>query len=136
MHDTGHVPNLSEVADRLAIHDVLATHSRGIDRADTEILKTAYWPDAIVYYGAFEGSAHTFCERGRYLDRMQRRSGVWKIIERRRDGLESAARRERALGRHARKDSVARHARSERSRVRALWRRATAERDQGLINAN
>jgi hypothetical protein len=83
MHDTGHVPNLSEVADRLAIHDVLATHSRGIDRADTEILKTAYWPDAIVYYGAFEGSAHTFCERGRYLDRMQRRSGVWKIIERR-----------------------------------------------------
>jgi len=134
MHETGRVPSPTEVADRLAIQDVLACHSRGIDRADSDILKSAYWPDAIVFYGAFEGSAHTFCERmpemmrgnrathhaignvtiefdgavafvetyvtaghyipgddgdremtffGRYLDRMERRGGVWKIVERR-----------------------------------------------------
>jgi hypothetical protein len=134
MHETGRVPNPAEVADRLAIHDVLACHSRGIDRADSAILKSAYWPDAVVFYGAFEGAAHVFCERmpemmranrathhaignvsiefdrdvarvetyvvaghyipgddgdremtffGRYLDRMQRRGDVWKIVERR-----------------------------------------------------
>lgn len=133
-HETGRVPSTAEVADRLAIHDVLACHSRGIDRADSAILKSAYWPDAIVFYGAYEGPAHPFCERvpemmksnrathhaisnvaiefagavarvetyvvaghyipgadadremtfyGRYLDRMERRDGVWKIVERR-----------------------------------------------------
>ncbi len=135
MHETGAIPNVAAVADRLAIHDVLVRHSRGVDRADSEILKSAYWPDAEVAYGAFNGTAHTFCERlpqmmrafrsthhaignvaidiegpearvetyvtarhyiadasnpdremtffGRYLDRMQRRGDVWKIVHRR-----------------------------------------------------
>jgi hypothetical protein len=129
---TGRVPSPAEVADRLAIADVLARHSRGVDRADETQLKAAYWPDAEVEYGGFNGNAHTFCAMlprairaftythhaignvvidivghdarvetyvtarhytasddsymtfiGRYLDRMQRRERVWKILHRR-----------------------------------------------------
>ncbi len=59
---TGAVPNLDELADRLAIYDVLVQHSRGVDRADSDILKSAYWPEAMVNYGGFNGVAHEFCE--------------------------------------------------------------------------
>ena len=60
--ETGKVPTLEELADRLAIHDVLAKHSRGVDRAEEATLKSAYWPDATVAYGGFNGAAHEFCE--------------------------------------------------------------------------
>jgi hypothetical protein len=132
--ETGRVPDASEVADRLAIQQVLAVHSRGVDRADAAILETAYWPDATVAYGGFNGNAREFCamlprairayERtqhtlgnvciafrgnralvetyvtachyrcgatgedadmtflGRYLDTMERRGEVWKILHR------------------------------------------------------
>ena len=133
MREAGEVPSLAEVADRLAIQDVLAQHSRGVDRADEAILKSAYWPDAEVAYGGFNGPAHEFCAMlpgaikryaatqhtitnlsidlrgadarvetyvtayhylaaeagdtemtylGRYLDRMQKRGDVWKILYR------------------------------------------------------
>ncbi len=62
MSETGHIPDSAEIADRLAIQDVLTKHSRGVDRADGELLKTAYWPDAEVAYGSFNGSAHEFCD--------------------------------------------------------------------------
>ena len=62
MREAGKVPSLAEAADRLAIQDVLAQHSRGVDRADEAILKSAYWPDAEVAYGGFNGPAHQFCE--------------------------------------------------------------------------
>ena len=62
MHETGQVPNPAAVADRLAIYDVLVQHSRGVDRADASFLKSAYWPDAEVAYGGFNGNAHAFCE--------------------------------------------------------------------------
>lgn len=133
-HETGAVPSPGELADRSAIQDVLVQHCRGVDRADGALLKTAYWPDATVAYGGFNGNAHEFCgilpaairgfartqhsisnvaidlrgddarvetyvtayhytqgengaDRemtylGRYLDRMQRRAGVWKISHR------------------------------------------------------
>ena len=60
--ETGKIPSMAEVADRLAIEDVLAKHSRGVDRADEAVLKSAYWPDAEVAYGGFNGPAHQFCE--------------------------------------------------------------------------
>lgn len=60
--ETGRVPEGAEIADRLAIMDVIARHSRGVDRADAAILKSAYWPDATVAYGGFNGEAHTFCD--------------------------------------------------------------------------
>lgn len=69
MHETGQIPDAKTLADRLAIYDVLVRHSRGVDRGDAAILKSAYWPDAEVAYGAFDGSAHVFCER---LPRMMR----------------------------------------------------------------
>jgi hypothetical protein len=68
-HETGSVPNAAELADRMAIYDVLVRHSRGVDRADSAILASAYWADAEVAYGAFNGAAQTFCER---LPRMMR----------------------------------------------------------------
>ncbi|MEQ8859094.1 MAG: nuclear transport factor 2 family protein [Pseudomonadales bacterium] len=61
MAETGRVPDTAEVADRLAIQEVLAVHSRGVDRADERTLKSAYWPDATVAYGGFNGNAHEFC---------------------------------------------------------------------------
>jgi hypothetical protein len=60
-NETGRVPSAAEVADRLAIYDVLVQHCRGVDRADGDILRSAYWPDAEVAYGGFDGNAHTFC---------------------------------------------------------------------------
>ena len=42
---------------RHAIMNVLANHSRGVDRADANLLGSAYWPDATVDYGFFEGPA-------------------------------------------------------------------------------
>jgi len=59
--ETGQVPSMAEMADRLAIQDVLAQHSRGLDRACEATLKSAYWPDAEVAYGGFNGPAHQFC---------------------------------------------------------------------------
>ena len=61
-YETGRIPDLAELADRLAIMDVLAQHSRGVDRADETTLKSAYWSDAEVDYGAYKGPAHAFCE--------------------------------------------------------------------------
>ena len=134
-NQTGSVPSPTEVADRLAITDVLIKHSRGVDRADAELLKSAYWSNADVAYGGFNGNAHTFCTAlpkailkyaatqhrvtnigidfnhndavvesyvtayhyqanedgpdteltylGRYIDHMQKRDDVWKIMFRR-----------------------------------------------------
>ena len=62
MNSTGKIPNLKEIADRLAIQDVLYRHCRGVDRADAVLLKSAYWPEAEVAYGAYNGPAHPFCE--------------------------------------------------------------------------
>lgn len=62
MAETGQVPEQAEVADRLAILEVIATHSRGVDRASSDILKSCYWPEAEVDYGGYKGPAHPFCE--------------------------------------------------------------------------
>ena len=135
MKETGQIPSAEEIAHRIAIEDVLTKHCRGVDRADAELLKSAYWSEAEVAYGSFNGPAHTFCESlpigikryaatahrvtnvaidlhdedavvesyvtayhylavedgddtemtyvGRYVDHMQRRGDVWKIMFRR-----------------------------------------------------
>ena len=59
--ETGEVPDADLGLDRLAIQDVLARHSRGVDRADEATLAACYWPDATVAYGGFNGNAHEFC---------------------------------------------------------------------------
>lgn len=59
--EIGQVPDAEQLADRLAIAEVLAMHCRGVDRADEAALKVAYWPEATVAYGGFNGNAHEFC---------------------------------------------------------------------------
>lgn len=59
---TGSIPSPEQVADRLAIQDVLHLHSRGLDRLDQTAIQCAYWPEAEVDYGSYKGSAHVFAE--------------------------------------------------------------------------
>jgi hypothetical protein len=61
MAEVGQVLNLEEMADRLAIIEIMHAYARVVDRADAEILKSAYWDDAELDYGGYKGSAHVFC---------------------------------------------------------------------------
>lgn len=45
---------------RHRILNIVANHSRGVDRADANLLGSAYHPDATVDYGFFSGPASTF----------------------------------------------------------------------------
>jgi hypothetical protein len=53
---------LQELLDREAIRDCLYRYCRGIDRADEEALRSAYWPDGTDSHGAYSGSATGFVE--------------------------------------------------------------------------
>jgi hypothetical protein len=44
--------NTSEIADRIAIADVLACYCRGIDRCDADQLAAVFTPDARIDYGS------------------------------------------------------------------------------------
>lgn len=58
----GTLPGPDETASRLAIKEVLACHSRGLDRLDQPALAACYWPEASVDYGAYKGPAGAFTE--------------------------------------------------------------------------
>jgi hypothetical protein len=60
--DFGTPAGAAELADRLAIQDVLSFHSRGLDRLDTALLQACYWPEAEVDYGSYKGPAQQFAE--------------------------------------------------------------------------
>lgn len=45
-----------ELADREAIRDCLYRYSRGVDRCDEEMLRSAYWPDAHDDHLSFAGA--------------------------------------------------------------------------------
>ncbi|MFM6853136.1 MAG: nuclear transport factor 2 family protein, partial [Sphingopyxis sp.] len=49
--------DMHALAARHAIMNCLANHSRGVDRADANLLGHAYWPDATVDYGFYAGPA-------------------------------------------------------------------------------
>ena len=78
MAETGRVPDTSEVADRLAIQEVIAMHCRGVDRANADILMSCYWPDAEVDYGGYRGPAHAFC--GPLTEAIQRYENTQHIV--------------------------------------------------------
>lgn len=59
-HTIGAIPDPAGVANQLAIQEVLACHSRGLDRGDPALIQACYWPEAQVDYGAFKGPAHQF----------------------------------------------------------------------------
>ncbi|MFC4296258.1 nuclear transport factor 2 family protein [Novosphingobium tardum] len=46
------IVRLEEVADRLAIQDVLCRYTRGIDRCDEAVLRSVWWPGAQADYGS------------------------------------------------------------------------------------
>lgn len=62
MTEVGQVPGIQEIADRLAIVEVIHTYARGVDRADAGILKSTCWPDSELDYGGYKGPAYPFCD--------------------------------------------------------------------------
>ncbi|MEO3385023.1 nuclear transport factor 2 family protein [Mesorhizobium sp. CAU 1741] len=54
---------LEQLLDREAIRDCIYRYCRGIDRADEEALRSAYWPDAHDSHGAYNGPAEGFIAR-------------------------------------------------------------------------
>lgn len=57
---------LEELADREAIRDCLYRYCRGIDRCDADLLRSAFWPDALDSHavpGKPPLNAHYFIER-------------------------------------------------------------------------
>lgn len=53
---------VGQLRDRLAIQDLLATYSRGIDRLDRELLLSVYHPDAVDDHGVFIGGPEEFVD--------------------------------------------------------------------------
>lgn len=49
-----------ELADREAIRDCLYRYARGVDRCDEEMLRSAYWEDAIDDHLEFSGTREEF----------------------------------------------------------------------------
>ena len=60
--EAGAPPTPEQIADRLAIIDVLTLHCRGLDRLDPTVLRQCYWPEAEVDYGSYVGSARDFAD--------------------------------------------------------------------------
>jgi hypothetical protein len=53
---------IDELMAREAIRDCLYTYARGIDRADEDSLRAAYWPDGTDDHGPYSGSASGFVD--------------------------------------------------------------------------
>jgi ketosteroid isomerase-like protein len=51
---------LIELLDREAIRDCMYRYCRGIDRADEDALRSAYWPDATDRHGRYSGPVEGF----------------------------------------------------------------------------
>lgn len=80
----GDDPALTQLADKQAIDQIIALHSRGLDNSDTALIQACYHPDGIVEYGMFEGAASEFAEavtrdRGGPAT-MHRPSATWSVI--------------------------------------------------------
>lgn len=86
MTTTPDAHQLHALVARQQIAQVLATHSRGVDRADFPLLASAYHPDATVDYGFFNGAAHEFAriladaQKGTPVS-LHRTSNIWiKVV--------------------------------------------------------
>ncbi|WP_052223335.1 nuclear transport factor 2 family protein [Novosphingobium malaysiense] len=49
-----------ELADREAIRECLYRYSRGVDRLDADMVRSAYWPDCIDEHMGFSGNTEEF----------------------------------------------------------------------------
>ncbi len=55
--------SLQQLSDMECIKDVARRYSRGVDRLDEKLMKSAYWPDATDNHGVYVGNAMKFVER-------------------------------------------------------------------------
>lgn len=55
-------PDVQRLLDTRAIHRVLASYCRGIDRMDRATLERVYWPDASDDHGSYAGPAAGFID--------------------------------------------------------------------------
>jgi hypothetical protein len=53
---------VGELKDRQDILDCLMRYSRGVDRLDRELLRSAYHPDAVDDHGMFAGGRDAFVD--------------------------------------------------------------------------
>ncbi|TAM65292.1 MAG: nuclear transport factor 2 family protein [Mycobacterium sp.] len=53
---------LKEAKDRQDIHDCLLRYTRGVDRADKELMQSAYHPDAVDEHGVATAGPAEFCD--------------------------------------------------------------------------
>lgn len=53
---------LAALKDREAIREVIYKYCRAADRADTELLKSCYWPDGVDDHGFYGGNAMAFAD--------------------------------------------------------------------------
>lgn len=51
---------VEELADREAIRECLYRYSRGVDRLDADMIRSAYWPDVVDTHLEFKGNAEEF----------------------------------------------------------------------------
>lgn len=52
---------VTELLDKQALYDNLVRYCRGIDRMDSELMKSTYWEDSTDDHGRFVGSGHDWC---------------------------------------------------------------------------
>ncbi|QSE85865.1 nuclear transport factor 2 family protein [Rhodococcus koreensis] len=51
-----------DLLDKQKLYENMALYCRAMDRKDVETMKSTFWPEATDNHGAFDGSAHEFCE--------------------------------------------------------------------------
>jgi hypothetical protein len=56
-------PSVQELAAREAIREVANRYAHGVDHLDADLMRSAYWPDAIDDHGVFVGNAWEFVDR-------------------------------------------------------------------------
>jgi hypothetical protein len=58
--DSGVAARVQELLDRQDILDCLHRYTRGVDRIDVELIRSAFHPDAVDYHGPVTGSVEDF----------------------------------------------------------------------------
>lgn len=53
---------VEELLDREAIRDCMFRYCRAVDRADEDLFRSIYWPDATDHHGGYSGSASGFID--------------------------------------------------------------------------
>jgi hypothetical protein len=60
---TNPTPTVEQLCAIEACREAARRYSYGLDRLDVDVMKSAYWPDAIDDHGVFVGNAWEFCDR-------------------------------------------------------------------------